>query len=122
MHIKRSDDVPAFASQHGEVVHELIGNKAGGSSAHSMAQITLPAGKASRKHYHPVAEESYYILAGRGSVLIDDVVKSVGGGDAIMIPPNAIHQIRNDSPTNENLVFIAVCIPAWTPDNSVFLD
>jgi len=121
MHILRSDNVPAFASPHGEVVYELIGNKAGGSTRHSLAQIVLPPGKASRKHYHPEAEESYYILSGHGKVIIDDVSQDLTGGDAIMVPTGAVHQIFNTS-GNELLIFLAVCEPAWTPDNSVYLD
>lgn len=122
MHIKRSDDVPAFASPHGEVVYELIGHKGGGSANHSLAQIALPPGKSSLKHYHPQAEESYYILAGRGHIILDDERQQVTAGDAFMIPPNVVHQIVNDSSSNETLIFLAVCLPAWTPDNSVYVD
>lgn len=122
MHIRNNDDVPAFASPHGEVVYELIGNKAGGSNAHSVAQIVIQPSKASRKHYHPTAEESYYILAGRGLVVMDGERREVNAGDAVMIPPKAVHQIFNNGTGNELLVFLAVCVPAWTPDNSVFVD
>lgn len=122
MHIKNTDDVPAFASAHGEVVYELIGHKAGGSTQHSLAQITILPGKASLKHYHPEAEESYYILAGRGRIEIDGETREVSAGDAVLIPPDVTHQIFNASQSNENLVFLAVCLPAWTPDNSVYVD
>jgi mannose-6-phosphate isomerase-like protein (cupin superfamily) len=120
-HIKNSDNVPALATPHGEVINELIGRTAGGSVAHSLAQITILPGRASRKHYHRQAEESYYILAGRGDVELDGERHKVQAGDAIMIPAGMVHQIFNPT-TNEHLVFLAVCLPAWTPDNSVFLD
>lgn len=122
MHIQRSDNVPAFASPSGEVIHELIGEKAGDISGHSVAQITLPPGKSAQKHYHPVAEESYYILAGRGRVTIDDETREITAGDTIYIPPKAVHTIKNHTAGQENLIFLAVCIPAWTPDNSVYVD
>ena len=122
MHINRSDNVPAFASPHGEVVYELIGNKAGGSNRHSLAQIVLPPGKASRKHYHPEAEESYYILSGHGKVKLGDESQNLTAGDTIMIPTGIVHQIFNTSTGNELLIFLAICQPAWTPDNSVYLD
>ena len=122
MHIQRSDNVPAFASPHGEVVYELIGEKAGDISGHSVAQIVLPPGKAAQKHYHPVAEESYYILAGRGRVTIDNETREVTAGDTIYIPANAVHEIENHTSGHENLIFLAVCVPAWTPDNSVYVD
>lgn len=122
MHIQRSDAVPAFAQPHGEVVYELLGHKGGGTTSHSVAQILLPPGKASRKHYHPTAEESYYILAGRGRVAIGEESHPVHAGDTIYIPATAVHQIFNDGHSGENLIFLAVCLPAWTADNSVFLD
>lgn len=122
MHVQRSDNVPGFASPHGEVVHELIGEKTGDAHSHSLAQIMLPPGKSSLKHYHPQAEESFYILAGRGSVILDDERRQVTAGDAIYIPHNVVHQIINDSNSGENLIFLAVCAPAWTPDNSVFVE
>jgi len=122
MHIKSTDDVPAFANPHGEVIYELIGNVAGGSKVHSLAQITLLPGKASRKHYHPEAEESYYILAGSGRIEMDGEKRDVSAGDAVMIPPEVVHQIFNTGAGQENLVFVAVCVPAWTADNSVYLD
>jgi hypothetical protein len=122
MHIKRSDTVPAFAAPHGEVVYEMVGEKTGVVHSHSVAQIVLPHGKASRKHYHPVVEESYYILAGRGRVILDGEEEQVNAGDTIYVPAGAVHQIFNAGQHNENLIFLAVCVPAWTPDNSVFLD
>ncbi|MEM6528030.1 MAG: cupin domain-containing protein [Chloroflexota bacterium] len=122
MHIKRSDTVPSFASPHGELVFELIGERMGAVNSHSVAQIVLPYGKASRKHYHPEAEESYYVLAGRGRVVLDGEEQKVMAGDTVWIPPGVVHQIFNTGHQQENLIFLAVCIPAWTPDNSVFLD
>lgn len=122
MHIKNSDSVPAFAQPHGEVVCELIGKRTGDIASHSVAQIVIQPGKASRKHYHPSADESYYILAGQGRVTLDNQTQRVAAGDAIMIPAGAVHQIFNTNNTGESLIFLAVCVPAWTPDNSVYLD
>ena len=119
MHIKNTSQLKPFESAHGEVVYEYMGNAAGGTSQHSLAQILLPPGKSALKHYHPVAEESYYILSGEGRVVLDGKEKIVSAGDAVAIPVNVVHQIFNDSA--ENLVFLAVCAPPWTPDCSVFV-
>jgi len=122
MHIQRSDSVPAFASPHGEVVYELVGNKAGSIDGHSLAQIVLPPGKASRKHYHPVAEETFYVLSGRGRITVGEETRDIVAGDTVFIPAEAVHQVQNHTNGQANLVFLAVCVPAWTPDNSVYLD
>jgi mannose-6-phosphate isomerase-like protein (cupin superfamily) len=120
MHIKNTDEIAPFSSPHGEVVREYMGIAAGGTQQHSLAHITLPPGKASLKHYHPVVEESYFILHGQGRMAIDGEERMLRAGDAIAVSVNAIHQIFNDS--SSNLEFLAVCAPAWTPDCSVFLD
>ncbi len=120
MHILNTDAVTPFHSPHGEVVREYMGLAAGGTQQHSLAHITLPPGTASMKHYHPVVEESYFILSGQGHMVLDGETQSVRPGDAIAIPQNAVHQIFNDAA--EDLTFLAVCAPPWTPDCSVFID
>lgn len=120
MEIRRADQLPGLSSPHGEVVFELCGAAVGNSQAHSLAQVVLPPGKASRKHLHPVAEESYYILAGTGHLLLGDETALLHPGDCVVIPPQCVHQITNHGTTE--LVLLAVCAPAWTPDNSVYLD
>lgn len=120
MHIKNTEATSPFTSAHGEIVREYMGNAAGGTQKHSLAHITLPQGKASLKHYHPVAEESYFILSGTGRVALGEETTPVKAGDAVAIPANVIHQIFNDG--EEDLSFLAVCVPAWTPDCSVFVD
>jgi mannose-6-phosphate isomerase-like protein (cupin superfamily) len=119
-HIKRKEDCTPFASDHGEVVYELMGNAAGGTRQHSLAHIELPPGKASLKHFHPEAEESYYILSGAARIVIDGETCLLTPGQAVAITPGMVHQIFNDRP--EQLRFLAVCAPAWTPDISVFVE
>lgn len=118
MHVRSAQQVNPLGSPHGEVVYELMGNAAGGTAAHSLAQVVIPPGKASRKHYHPVAEESYYILAGQGELDLDGEHITLNPGDAVAILPGAVHQIRTLG--DADLVLLAVCVPAWTPENSVY--
>lgn len=120
MHIRNAGSVPALESSHGEIVYELAGVAAGGASAHSVARIRIPPGKASRPHYHPLAEESYFILEGVAEIEVDGERATLRPGDAVAIPPTAVHRIWNAG--TADLLFVAVCAPAWTPDNSVYLD
>ncbi len=120
MHIKNTNDIPPVTSPSGEVILEYMGKAAGGATQHSLAQITLPPGALSLRHYHPASEESYLILSGSGRVTLDGKTRTVSPGDAVAIPANVVHQIVNDSPAE--LVFLAVCVPPWTPDCSVFVD
>ncbi len=120
MHIRHAREVVPLTSPHGEIVFELIGAAAGGLQSHSVAQVLLPPGKASRRHYHPVAEESYFILAGQARLELNGAIAHLGPGDAIAIPSGAAHQIHNEGDTD--LIFLAICVPAWMPDNSVYQD
>jgi mannose-6-phosphate isomerase-like protein (cupin superfamily) len=120
MRITNPNTVTEYASEHGEIVRELLGVTAGGSRGHSLAQIAIPPGKASRKHYHPDVEESYMILSGTGRMEIDGESAMLGPSDTVAILPRQVHQIFNAGEVD--LVFLAICVPAWTPDNSVFLD
>jgi mannose-6-phosphate isomerase-like protein (cupin superfamily) len=120
MYIQNAKNVTPLQSAHGEIVYELLGAGAGGSEAHSVAQVVLPPGKASLKHYHPLAEESYTILSGTARIEIDGERATLGPGDSVAIRPPQMHQIFNDG--GADLVFLAVCVPAWTPDNSVYVE
>ncbi len=120
MHIRHIETTQGIASPHGETAYELCGTNAGGSAQHSVALITLAAGKASRKHYHPQAEESYTILSGSARVTVGEESAELNAGACVVIPPQQIHQITN---IGENeLRFLAVCAPPWAPDNSVYVD
>ena len=120
MHIRSLNDIEAINSPTGEVIHELGGAAVGGLSAHSLAHIRLPKGGHAAPHYHPIAEESYYILSGTGRMVLDGQEREVSAGQMVAIPAGQIHAIYNDGA--EDLVFLAVCVPPWSPDCSVFVD
>jgi mannose-6-phosphate isomerase-like protein (cupin superfamily) len=122
MHTHSIDDVSPITTPHGELIRELIGRTAteGPTPRHSVAHITLPPGKSSLLHYHPEAEESYYILSGQAQVLVGEEEVVVVAGKAVLIPAPQSHKITNIG--SDDLVFLAVCVPAWEPDNSVFLE
>jgi len=102
----------------GEIIFELIGKheQSGGTSKHSLAQVTIPPGKASSLHYHKNSEETYYILEGEGWMRIDQREFSLQPGQACLIEPAEQHQITNRGKTD--LKFLAVCAPAWVPEDS----
>lgn len=111
-----------FVNVTGERVYEMVGKPAmlGGATKHSLGYAVIPPSCSSRLHYHPQAEETYYILKGEGRLVIDGAEHKVRPGDVILISPPERHQIFNEA--GEDLEFIVVCAPAWEPDNSVFLD
>ena len=123
MRLTRKEEIQKpFLSPTGERVYEMLGapEHIGAAKYHSFSHVVIPSGCSSRPHYHPVAEETYYILSGEGRMLVDDRELKLLPGDALLIHTLEKHQIFNDSDTD--LEFIAVCAPPWTPDNSVYLD
>lgn len=120
MHVLSKDKISPL-SQHDEIIYELIGQAVGESTErHSVAYVIIPSGKSSLLHYHPHAEESYYILQGKGHILLEDEDAVVVPGQAILIPPLKPHKITSIG--EADLAFLAFCVPAWEPTNTVFLE
>jgi mannose-6-phosphate isomerase-like protein (cupin superfamily) len=119
--VSKGDVKESLRSPLGEVIYELIGasEETGGTEKHSLTIVIIPPGKSSAEHYHVVSEESYYILRGTARMVIDERVFQLTPGQACLIQPQEHHQIFNSG--DEDLEFIAVCAPAWTPDDSIFV-
>ena len=117
MHISRKSSYPEkLVTPDGEIIQEILGLAAGGIEGHSLAKITIPPGNASARHFHKKSEESYLILSGIASLEIDDQAFTLCAGEALLIEANEVHQITNKD--DQDLVFLAVCVPAWHPDDS----
>jgi mannose-6-phosphate isomerase-like protein (cupin superfamily) len=104
----------------GEVIYELIGapEASGGAQKHSVAAVVIPPGKSSERHYHLVAEETYFMLRGTARMIVDAQEFRLEAGEACLIEPGEQHQIWNTG--GDDLEFIAVCAPPWVPEDSVF--
>lgn len=114
-------DVTPIVTAHGETVYELLGRASPQTSdRHSVALVTLPPGKASLLHYHPDAEESYIILRGQARLRLGNEEMYLEAGQTVLIPAPQPHKIWNIG--SDALEFMAVCVPAWEPTNSVFLE
>jgi mannose-6-phosphate isomerase-like protein (cupin superfamily) len=111
--------VPAFTTKDGSEIRELLAHRNSCIRAQSLAEARVPVGASTAAHYHPRAEEIYYILAGEGRMRIGDDVRHVGVGDAIAIPPGLVHQITNTG--RETLLFLCCCAPAYEHHDTVLV-
>jgi len=70
--------------------------------------------------YHRVAEEYYYVLAGRGIAILDGREYPLATGDFLRLPPGATHGfVTGDEP----LEMLDIHTPGSRPDRDVyFLD
>lgn len=122
MHLRSQSKVKnPIQTPHGETVYELLGRAVGpGEMDHSIAVVEIEPGRASLRHYHPETRESYYVQAGSGRMELGAETQEVSAGDLIFIPPGETHKITNLGAGT--LQLWVVCVPAWTPDCSVFTE
>src|SRR5262245_66175264 len=95
MDIKSLNDVPAFITKDGSEIRELLAYRNSVIRNQSLAEARLPAGASTQEHFHPRAEEIYYITHGTGRIRIDGETREVKAGDAIAIPPGTRHKLWN---------------------------
>jgi putative monooxygenase len=102
----------------GEAI-ELLNPQTSGSKKISMATILINPGKESIKHFHKEMEEMYYIIDGKGEVVIDGVEYEVKKGCAILLPIGSKHQVKNTG--KSILKFISVDSPPFDEED-VFME
>lgn len=78
----------------------------------SIAKARVSPGVTTRWHKLEGISERYVILQGRALVEIGDLKQSVKEFDVVVIPPGCKQRITNTQETD--LVFLAVCTPAFT--------
>ncbi len=108
---KIKEDQEPLITPTGERIYELVGTHSEAKNErHSVAHIILPPGTGAAKYYHPEAEESYTMISGTAHMLLGDEQTTITAGDCVVIKANTHHKIWNE--TDEDVVFIATCIPA----------
>jgi mannose-6-phosphate isomerase-like protein (cupin superfamily) len=110
---------PPFTTKDGSEIRELLAHRNSAIRNQSLAEARLPAGTATSPHFHPRAEEIYFLLEGRGRMQIEEDVREVGPGDAIAIPPGERHQITNVG--DSTLRFLCCCAPCYEHEDTVMV-
>ncbi len=117
--IRSLSHVRPFVTADGSTIRELMGPATTAAAANqSLAEATLAAGRATRRHYHRRSEEIYFVLDGEGEMEVDGERRPVGPGDAILIPPGSWHQIRAGD--ERPLRFLCCCAPAYRHEDTFF--
>lgn len=119
MDVRNVADVPAFLTKDGSEIRELLAYRNSCIRKQSLAEARLPPGAQTTPHYHPQTEEIYFILEGHGQMQIDGEQRRVGPGDAVAIPPGAVHTLRNTGEVT--LRFLCCCAPAYEHHDTVLV-
>jgi mannose-6-phosphate isomerase-like protein (cupin superfamily) len=120
MHIKNLNDLPPFITKDGSEIRELLAYRNSGIRNQSLAEARLPVGASTQEHYHPKAEEIYYITHGSGRIRIDGELREVKSGDAIAIPRGKKHKLWNTG--KETLRLLCCCAPAYEHSDTIITE
>ena len=120
MDIRNLDDMPPFITKDGSEIRELLAHRNSVIRNQTLAEARLPVGASTQEHFHPKAEEIYFITHGRGRMRIDGEWHDVRPGDAIAIPPGSRHKLWNTG--SETLRLLCCCAPAYEHSDTVITE
>ena len=120
MDIKNLDEVSAFTTKDGSEIRELLAHRNSAIRNQSLAEARLPVGGSTLEHFHPCAEEIYFITAGSGKMRIENETRNVKIGDAIAIPPGQKHKIWNTG--EELLKLLCCCAPGYEQADTILTE
>ena len=102
--VRKVEETPADNRRGGDV-RTLLSPKSVGSSSGFMGVATIPAGDWISEHYHPYSEEFIYVCSGTLTADLDGEAQTVNGGEALFIPMNVKHRLRNAGDQEAFIVF-----------------
>lgn len=107
MSVIRAAGLPAIETPGGNATTPLATPKTGAAEVSVIRQCQQPGGE-NPPHYHD-REEVVVVLGGRVEVVIEGEHHNLGPGDAVILPPNALHRMRNrgDEPADWLLIATA---------------
>ncbi len=120
MDVVNLSDAPPFTTKDGSEIRELLAHRNSAIRNQSLAEARLPVGGSTQEHYHPLAEEIYFITHGTGRMRIEDELREVKPGDAIAIPPGLKHKLWNTGA--EPLRLLCCCAPAYEHTDTVITE
>ena len=120
MDVQNINRAEAFTTKDGSEIRELLAHRNSCIRNQTLAEARLPVGGRTAAHHHLLTEEIYYVLEGRGLMRVGEETREVGPGDAVAIPPGAVHEITNVG--TGVLKFLCCCAPGYEHDDTVLAD
>lgn len=120
MDVVSLDQAPAFRTLDGSEIRELLAYRNSCLRNQSLAEARVPVGGSTLPHYHPRAEEIYFITHGQGRLRLGNEEREVRPGDAIAIPPGVPHQLWNTG--EDTLHLLCCCAPAYEHSDTILTE
>lgn len=111
------DAIEPFTTKDGSIIRELLHPGAAGHA--SLAEATLPPGRATLLHRHARTEETYHFVAGEGEMRLGAERFAVRAGDTVRIPPGTPHALLAG---RAPLVLLCVCAPPYSHEDTEILE
>lgn len=119
MEVVNRNKVEFFLTKDTSEIREILAPRNSSLKKQSLAEATVALGRDTEEHFHPRAEEIYYILQGRGKIRVGTDIRDVEVGDGIAILPGRKHKIWNTG--IGPLVFLCCCSPAYTHEDTILV-
>jgi mannose-6-phosphate isomerase-like protein (cupin superfamily) len=110
--IDQATVIPA-AGQPAKIIKEFVGRVNSGTNAISIAKMTSPSGWR-EPGQTPDFDEYTIVWQGELQVETRDIIHKVGAGQAIVV--SAGEWVRYSTPGPDGARYIAVCLPAFSPE------
>ena len=120
MDVQNIDRAAPFTTKDGSEIRELLAHRNSCIRNQTLAEARLAPGRSTAPHHHVKTEEIYYLLAGQGLMRVGQQTRPVAAGDAIAIPPGALHQITNTG--TGVLKLLCCCAPGYEDEDTVLQD
>jgi len=87
--VEHNGTVPVWYLVQPREMHDLTD----GGSLELVNEFEVAPGSAVYPHEHPT-HEFYFVMSGRGVMIVADEERPVGPGDLVYIPPDTVHSLR----------------------------
>jgi quercetin dioxygenase-like cupin family protein len=84
-----------------------------GVTAFGANAVVLPAGYATKSHYHDRQEELYLVLRGEIEFTLGDQTVTLGEGGVVRVDPHTVRALRNTSPDEEAMYFAVGAVDGY---------
>ena len=108
---------PPYVTKDGATNRSILDRTNAPVQNQSLAEARVAAGGRTERHYHKIAEEFYFVLEGAGEIELDGERRTVGSGDAILIPAGVWHTIVATAP----LRFLCCSAPPYSHEDTYFV-